>query len=127
MIDLPATGLPLITDFFRWEISAQKEIGFQLERNSCPLWVKSRHVQCKQNVRFGPNNGLMQRSKKDRYSSTSSARASTDAGTARPSALAVARLMTKSNLVGCSTGRSSGFAPRRILSTYSAARRNNAG
>ena len=27
------------------------------------------------------------------------------------------RLMTRSNLVGCSTGRSAGFAPRRILST----------
>jgi hypothetical protein len=30
-------------------------------------------------------------------------------------------------LVGCSTGRSLGFAPRRILSTYSAARRNRSG
>ena len=33
----------------------------------------------------------------------------------RPSALAVLRLMTSSNLVGCSTGRSAGFAPLRIL------------
>src|SRR5262249_38450025 len=54
------------------------------------------------------------------HSITSSARASTVAGTARPSALAVTRLMTKSNLVGCSTGMSAGFAPRRILSTRSA-------
>jgi hypothetical protein len=29
-----------------------------------------------------------------------------------------------SNFVGCSTGRSAGFAPLRILSTYVAARRN---
>ena len=35
-----------------------------------------------------------------------------------PSALAVLRLMTNSNVVGCSTGRSAGFAPLRILSTY---------
>src|SRR5262245_61200870 len=49
--------------------------------------------------------------------------ASTVGGTSRPSALAVTRLTTRSNLVGCSTGMSAGFAPRRILSTYSAARR----
>ena len=51
------------------------------------------------------------------HSITSSARASSDGGTVRPSALAVFRLMTRSNLVGCSTGRLAGFAPRRILST----------
>jgi hypothetical protein len=33
----------------------------------------------------------------------------------RPSALAVVRLMTRSNLVGCSTGKSAGFVPRRNL------------
>src|SRR5262245_2442751 len=36
-------------------------------------------------------------------------------GTSRPSAFATIRL-TRSNLVGCSTGRSAGFAPRKILS-----------
>ena len=30
----------------------------------------------------------------------------------------VIRLMTRSNLVSCSTGMSAGFVPRRILSTY---------
>jgi hypothetical protein len=30
---------------------------------------------------------------------------------------------TRSNLVGCPTGRSAGFAPRKILSTKSLARR----
>jgi hypothetical protein len=34
-----------------------------------------------------------------------------------PKSLAVLRLMTSSNLVGCSTGRSPGLAPLRILST----------
>ena len=35
----------------------------------------------------------------------------------RPSAWAVLRLMTSSNVVGCSTGRSAGLVPFRILST----------
>src|SRR5262245_25002517 len=39
-------------------------------------------------------------------------------GTSRPSAFATIRL-TRSNLVGCSTGRSAGFAPRKILSIKS--------
>src|SRR5207245_10920445 len=58
------------------------------------------------------------------HSITSSARASTLAGTLRPSALAVVRLMTRSNLVGCATGISAGFAPRKILSTRSPVRRH---
>jgi hypothetical protein len=48
---------------------------------------------------------------------TSSARASRDGGIVSPRALAVLRLMTSSNFVGCSTGRSAGLAPFRILST----------
>ena len=44
-----------------------------------------------------------------------------------PSALAVIRLTTRSNLAGCSTGRSEGFVPRKILSTYSPARRFRSG
>jgi len=59
------------------------------------------------------------------HSITSSARASSDGGTVRPSALAVMRLITSSNLVGCSTGRSEGLAPLRILSMYPPARKNN--
>src|SRR4029079_1237592 len=60
--------------------------------------------------------------KKRSYSITSSARASSDGGTANPRAFAVLRLTISSNFVGCSTGRSAGFAPLRILSTYVAAR-----
>ena len=41
----------------------------------------------------------------------------------RPSAFAVLRLITSSYLVGACTGRSAGFSPLRIRSTYSAARR----
>ena len=38
-------------------------------------------------------------------------------GIVSPSAFAVLRLITSSNLVGCSTGRSAGLAPLRIRST----------
>src|SRR5262249_31339583 len=51
------------------------------------------------------------------YSITPSARSRNDSGMASPSALAVVRLITKSHLVGCSTGNSAAFVPRRILST----------
>src|SRR5207237_2395759 len=58
------------------------------------------------------------------HSMTSSARVRIEGGTVRPSAFAVLRLTTSSNRVGCSTGRSAGLAPLRILSTYPAERAN---
>src|SRR6516162_61165 len=61
------------------------------------------------------------------HSITSSARASNASGTVKPSALAVFILMISSKWVGCSTGRSAGWAPLRILSTYTAALRNRSG
>src|SRR5262249_2199893 len=51
-----------------------------------------------------------------RYSITLSARWSTDGGIVSLSALAVFRLMTSSNLVGCSTGRSAGLGTFNIFS-----------
>src|SRR5262249_31301596 len=48
------------------------------------------------------------------HSITSSAVIFMISGTVRPSALAVLRLITSSNLVGCTTGRSAGFAPLRM-------------
>src|SRR5204862_1810299 len=48
------------------------------------------------------------------YSMTSSASNWSELGTSMPSALAVCRLMTNSNLVDCKTGKSAGFAPLRI-------------
>src|SRR5262249_45100671 len=53
---------------------------------------------------------------------TSSARASSVGGISRPSALAVLRLMASSNFVGCSIGRSAGFAPLITLRTNAVAR-----
>jgi len=49
------------------------------------------------------------------YSIASSARTSIEGSTVRPSALAVFKLMTSSNLVGCSTGRSAVLAPLRTI------------
>ena len=69
-------------------------------------WAKSRHSALQQ---------------ESRYSITSSVRASSVGDTVRPSSLAVLRLITNSNLVGCSTGISLGLAPRKILSANSAA------
>ena len=51
------------------------------------------------------------------YLITLSALASTFGGIVRPICLAVFRLITSSNFVGCSTGSSTAFAPLRILST----------
>src|SRR5215204_3102317 len=51
------------------------------------------------------------------HSITSSARARRVGGIVRPSALAVLRLIVSSYRVACSTGRSEGLSPLRILST----------
>src|SRR5262249_37975228 len=51
------------------------------------------------------------------HSITSWARANRDAGTSRLSALAVLRLTTSSNRVGCCTGSPPGSAPLRMRST----------
>src|SRR5262249_10487399 len=57
------------------------------------------------------------------HSITSSARASSVGGTSSRSALALLRLMTSSYFVGVCTGRSAGFSPLRIRSTYPATSR----
>src|SRR6476661_4389292 len=59
------------------------------------------------------------------HSITSSARPSSVGGISSPRALAVLRLITSSKWIGCSTGRSAGWAPFRILSTYTAALRKS--
>jgi hypothetical protein len=48
------------------------------------------------------------------HSITSSARADRVGGTSMPSAFAVRRLITNSNLVDCTTGKSAGSTPLRI-------------
>src|SRR5262249_39394259 len=61
------------------------------------------------------------------HSIISSARASTVGGKVSPMIFAAFRLITSSNLEGCSTGRSPGFAPLKIFSTRPAARRYKSG
>ncbi len=70
-------------------------------------------------VRPGQHPGEVQHphAGEQRHSITLSAQIRIDCGIVRPSALAVLRFTTSSNFVGCSTGRSPGFAPLRILST----------
>src|SRR5215471_18885496 len=58
------------------------------------------------------------------YLITLSARASTVGGIVKLICLAAFKLMMNSNFLGCSTGRSAGLAPFKILSTYVAARRS---
>jgi hypothetical protein len=50
------------------------------------------------------------------HSMTSSARSSKDGGIVNPRAFAVFMLITISNVVGCSTGKSADLAPLKILS-----------
>src|SRR5215470_6293936 len=56
------------------------------------------------------------------HSMTSSARTISEGGIVSPSAFAVLRLMIITNFVPCSIGKSAGFSPFKILSTYLAAR-----
>src|SRR5262245_25165083 len=88
---------------------------------SCPLYPQKRTCAV-----HAPMSAMGQK-RTWPYSITSSARASSVGGSVMPSAFAVVRLMTNSNLVGCSTGMSPGFVPRRILSTNSAVCRNRTG
>jgi hypothetical protein len=68
--------------------------------------------------------GRTGRADQARYWMISSARTRIDCGMVNPRALAVLRLRIISNFVGCSIGKSPGFAPFTIRSTYVAARRN---
>jgi hypothetical protein len=67
--------------------------------------------QSTQNDTLRPPNVALQKP----YSITSSAIESMSRGISMPSARAVCRLMTNSNLLNCSTGRSAGLVPLRIL------------
>ena len=74
----------------------------------------SRHRQVVSVRPLRANSGLSASQQNVAYSISSSAMLSKSEEMVRPSALAVFMLMTSSNLVGCSTGRSAGFLPARI-------------
>ena len=86
---------------------------------ACPLLGQIEHAE--DFARAMCHKRLMHRSKHVHriampYSITSSARCWRCKGTSRPSALAVLRLITSSNLTGAWTGSSLGFAPLRMRS-----------
>ena len=83
------------------------------DRRPCPLYPQKRTLV----VRSAMFAKCQKRTSDHTYSITSSAVASRDWGIVRPSSLAVLRLMTNSNFVGCSTGRSAGLAPLKMRST----------
>ena len=66
-----------------------------------------------QSIKWQPCHSITQSS----HLITSSALRRIDCGIVSPSILAVLRLITSSNLVGCSTGRSAGRAPSKIRTT----------
>src|SRR6476660_2634564 len=81
-------------------------------KRPCPL-----HPRKQTCAAHRPRSAKGQKQTSSDYSKVSLARDSNEAGTARPSALAVFRLITSSNLVAPCTGRSAGFSPLRTRST----------
>jgi hypothetical protein len=114
-----AEGIPVKAMKNGKEVSLVVDSGGQ----RWPLFPPKRTFMRRPSLPLCANNGLMHRSKLHSYSITSSARVSSVGGTMMSSAFAVFRLITSSYLVGCSTGRSAGFAPLKILSTKTADRR----
>ena len=111
----------------------------RFSRLECPLWVISDHggrSHSIAHVRFAPESGQLANrlgvsalcqsrlnalQQRHCYSTTSSARNSSAGEIVISIALAVLRFTTTSNLVGCSIGRSAGFAPRKTLSLANSA------
>ena len=85
--------------------------------DQCLLFPASDQIVDKSRMTKRARKRLMQCSKQHRHSITSSARASNEGDTVRPSVLAVLRLITNAYLVGACTGRSAGFSPLRTRST----------
>ena len=80
----------------------------------CPLWVKSRHVQCTRRCLLCAKSRLMRRSKQHLYSITSSAIASSAGRHVEAERLGGLEIdhQFKLGRSAC-TGRSAGFSPLR--------------
>ena len=119
-----AYGLALTSAAGDGQLDAPSKID---RDDDCPLWVKSTHARVSvvwrlnlQHRKDVPKIGTAascHNRNSARYSITSSARARREGGMSRPSAFAVFRLMTNSNLVTCCTGKSAAFSPLRIRPT----------
>src|SRR6476646_3750836 len=81
------------------------------------LTPENGHHQARTLCRKSATSGLLRCRKQPLYSITSSARPSNEGGTVSPRALAVLRLITSSNLTGCSIGKSAGFSPFKTFCT----------
>jgi hypothetical protein len=106
---LPAANLSLGDKF---EPSPVNVIAFD-----APFW---RWGLGEQNLEDAPGNAdhaLILAARTNTHSITSSAIEVIKGGIVKPSAFAVFPLIKNSNLVGCSTGKSDGLAPFRILAT----------
>ena len=91
---------------------ARPLVSFRINRQlsgwiPTPLMIRAFGAHCQ-----GPTYAVQQT--EQAYSITSSASESRVGGTVRPSARAVLRLITSSNLVDCRTGRSAGLMPLRM-------------
>src|SRR5207248_7683419 len=102
--------------------------GHPEDKHQCPLYPRKRtlpaHVGmsalCQKRTFDAPlqiENALRAAALPWPHLRTSSTVGKNACGSVRPRAAAVLALMANSNLVGCSTGMSPGFVPRRILST----------
>src|SRR6516165_2003669 len=103
-------------------LEALQERGYLLaQRSARPGAQESdhRHHRLLRPHRHRPRSGATEQRDElaPPHSMTSSAVANSVAGTSRPSAFAVLRLITNSYLVGACTGRSAGFLPLRMRST----------
>src|SRR5580700_3023046 len=92
---------------------SSKNAGGCLAQGGLAAVIRSPHWRDKRAKQDGRAEGLAA------HWITESASASNLSGISRPIAFAVLTFITNSNLVGCSTGRSAGFAPLAILSTFS--------
>src|SRR6516165_8292099 len=81
---------------------------------------RHRLLLCVQGARRGHHTTQQEQELAASHSMTSSARARIDGGIVIPSTAAVFMFITSSNSVGCSTGISTGFAPRRTLTPWRA-------
>src|SRR5262249_16994238 len=104
----------------------ERHVGRQGGRTCAVLCVGGREGAHQHRRQYGES-GLAGESPAAHSWMSSSARTRSGSGIVTPSALAVLRLMTSSNLVGCSIGRPAGFAPLRILSMNAADRLTRSG
>ena len=110
------SGLPREADANREESACR--LGFISRQSAspsgCPLFSRKQTSEARAAVSALGQFRTHAPQRRASYSITSSARASKAGGTSSPSVLAVLRLMTISNFVGCTTGRSLGFSPLRM-------------